>query len=1017
MRMAIFHCNVKMVILIIAIFLLHKSDAQNNIPTNESESVILNDFNSNLQFSYLSWKDATIVSKGYLIINNLKCDGGGGFNQKLNLSIHANKSPAIKLRTKFGNTAKTIRLIMSVENGYSGHWEFPLPSPSDDFVVITPKFSASLSEPNTLEDNKNPAKPRPLDLANITQYQLIGDWSKDILNVEIDAILLIEPDASMHAQREEGKKQAAKEAEEKAKKLAEEKARLTQEREQLIKSIGYSLPESPEVVHVSMVAPDIMSLVIEAQKIKLSTLSKYEQKPGDVKKEEKYPDGTVRRATLIREGKPIGWLQGKNLDWLCTYESYEGHPLLDFLADEKENYTIKSEEDPNYLNGLKPLEVHRKSIPIDWALSGHLVFPMRHRIYLKLPLKILSGKKYDILVEKVNLKNRKITFKADLQRTLTESVHVNQIGYRPDDPDKRAFLSLWLGTGGAYKFPDNLKFSIIDESNGSFVYSGKVKLLLDVDGKEEYGVSQQNNSNRTAVYGMDFSDFKTPGKYRIFVDEVGCSYPFEIDSKVWEKAFLIQMRGLYNNRSGPEIGPPYSNFKKPADFMIEVGSLITRTTYDVMEKGNESFADIVKFDTGEIVKNAWGGYHDAGDWNPRRATHMRTTLAQLELVELFPEYFKSLKLNIPPLEGIPDIITEALFEIDCFRRMQNSDGGIPYGIETNGDPSPGEISWLTTQHAYVLAPNMRDSWIYAATAGRAAKVLKPIKPELAKVYEESAIKSFNWAESDYAKKMADGSAKKYKELWMAIDFRNLSALILYDLTGDKRYHDIFKIDTLLNTPNADYYVWGKAVQCASVFLYARLDDSKADPELKKKAIAAVESEAEVSIRFANGNVYKVTNVEKARPIFCGFFSTSGGTELARAHYLTGKSEYLKATLQSCLFQSGCNPNNIVYTTGLGANPVKHPLHLDSRSSGQQPPEGLTVFGNLDYWHWKGGFWDWPIPLYFNNPKNCWPNPYDWPLTEAFFDVFLFVSMNEFTVDTWAPNVFVWGYLAARPEIK
>ncbi|HRU01629.1 MAG TPA: hypothetical protein P5239_08000, partial [Victivallales bacterium] len=60
---------------------------------------------------------------------------------------------------------------------------------------------------------------------------------------------------------------------------------------------------------------------------------------------------------------------------------------------------------------------------------------------------------------------------------------------------------------------------------------------------------------------------------------------------------------------------------------------------------------------------------------------------------------------------------------------------------------------------------------------------------------------------------------------------------------------------------------------------------------------------------------------------------------------------------------------------------------------------------------------WPIPLYFNNPKNCWPNPYDWPLTEAFFDVFLFVSMNEFTVDTWAPNVFVWGYLAARPEIK
>ena len=126
--------------------------------------------------------------------------------------------------------------------------------------------------------------------------------------------------------------------------------------------------------------------------------------------------------------------------------------------------------------------------------------------------------------------------------------------------------------------------------------------------------------------------------------------------------------------------------------------------------------------------------------------------------------------------------------------------------------------------------------------------------------------------------------------------------------------------------------------------------------------------------------------------------------MARAHYLTGKAEYLKGVVQSCQFQSGCNPNNIVYTSGLGANPVRHPLHLDSRSSGQPPPVGLTVFGNVDYWNWKGGFWDWPIPLYLSKPNICWPNPYDWPLTEAYFDVYLFVSMDEFVVDAWAPNV-------------
>jgi hypothetical protein len=123
--------------------------------------------------------------------------------------------------------------------------------------------------------------------------------------------------------------------------------------------------------------------------------------------------------------------------------------------------------------------------------------------------------------------------------------------------------------------------------------------------------------------------------------------------------------------------------------------------------------------------------------------------------------------------------------------------------------------------------------------------------------------------------------------------------------------------------------------------------------------------------------------------------------------------YLAALVRSCQFQSGCNPNNIVYTTGLGANTVKHPLHLDSRSSGQSVPVGLTTFGNVDYWNNKGGFWDWPITSKLKDPMACWPNPYDWPLTEAYFDIFLFVSMNEFVVDTWAPNVLVWGYLAAR----
>ncbi len=974
---------------------------------------VISEFDSPFLFSYLSWKDQAKVENGKAILKGLKADGGAGVNVTLDLSPHADKSPALKLRTRPENSAKSIRMILLDADGRSGLWEFALPKPEDKFSIVTPKGVVPLSKPNILENKKNPDNPGVLDLAHITQYQMLGDWGKGNIDAEIDSILLVVPDAAMLAEREKFAKQLAEEAAQKAKRDADEKERAAKAKEEMIRKYSVRSERSPEIVYVSLAAPGILSLEIAAQRITIPKLSKYEPQDGDVKREEKWSDGAVRRAKLVRGGKEIGWLQGRNLEWFSTFESIEGDRLLEFHADNPANFTIKSTDDDAYKDGARPLSVCRKSMPVDWQLSGETNFPMRHTVYLKAPKSFVPGKTYLISINALNVKNPELAFKADLQNVRSESVHVNQIGYRPDDPVKRAFLSLWLGTGGACKFPEGLKFSLLQAADGKAVFSGNAERVLEVDGKEDLYNKGQKNFSSTEIWRMDFSSFNTPGRYRIFVDGVGCSYPFEIAGNAWEKAFLVQMKGLYNNRSGIELGPPYSDFKKPRDFNPADGAVVTRSTYDVMINGNEDFEGIVKSDTGEAVKDAWGGYHDAGDWNPRRVTHMKTTMAQLEMVELYPKYFNSLNLNIPKIEGVPDIIAEALFEIDCFRRLQLPDGGIPYGIETKGDPSPGELSWLTTQHAYVTAPNIRDSWFYASVAARAAKVLKPIKPELAKVYEDSAVKAFNWAEADYAKRISDGSLTKLKEVWVATDARNLSALVLCDITGDKKYHDVFMQSTCLKDPKTDVFWWGKHVQCDAAFAYARLDDSKADPEIKKNAMAAVVKQADKSLAYASGNAFNLTSMDKGRPMFLGFFSTSGGTELARAHYLTGKEEYLRGVVQSCQFQSGCNPNNIVYTTGLGANPVKHPLHLDSRSSGQPAPVGFTVFGNVDYWNWKGGFWDWPISGNLNKPGICWPNPYDWPLTEAYFDIFLFVSMNEFVVDTWAPNVFVWGYLSAR----
>lgn len=978
--------------------------------------VVLNPFDARLDYTYLAWKDQTQVSDGHLVLKGLKCTGGGGVNGARDLSASAQRTPALVVRALPGNTAAGLVLIITDAGGRSGRFLFKLPAPGAEFATILPTGAVAVGDPNVIEDKNAPDAPGRLDPARIVQYQLVGDWSKAELAIELDAIVLVEPDAAILAARAAYAKVRAEEEEARRKKAEEEKAALAKKRQNMVWSYTQGRAQAPVIAETYLAAPDVIALAIEAQTIAPSQLVKYEPRPGDVKQEEKWPDGGaangVRRAKLIRDGKEFGMLQGRDLDWLFIPERIDGDPFLDFVADDAGRYTVTSPDDPAFAAGVKPTALWRKTKPTNVRMPWG-AFSTRHRLYLKLPARIQAGRTYEVRTEAINVKVPNPRFTADFARLPSESVHVNQNGYRPDDPCKQAILSVWLGTGGACRFPDGLAFSLVDEVNRAPVFSGKVETVMEVDGSERLWTVPAKNHARTAVYRMDFGAFTTPGTYRVCVEGVGCSLPFEIGRGAWERAFLTQMKGLYNNRSGIEIGPPYSEFRKPRDFHPDDGAVVTRTAFDVQDKGQFDTKGIPAGDTGEAVKNAWGGYHDAGDWNPRRVTHMITTLAQLELVELHPGYFNQLRLSIPPTPGIPDVITEALWEIDCFRRLQLPDGGIPFGIESQVDPMSGEVSWLSTQHLYVLAPTMRDSWLYAAVAGRAAKVLRPLKAELAQVYQDSAARACAWAEAEHARRSAAKTLDQVHDLWQAVDARNLAALVLYDLTGERAYHDTFLATTCLKNPGEDLCAWGKNIQTDAAFLYARLDEARTDAQIRRNARAAVLRLADFSLAYAAGNSFGITCREKGRPMFAGFFSVSGGMEVARAHFLTGRREYLAGAVRSCQFGLGCNPNNLVYTTGLGSNPVRNPLHLDARTSGQPVPPGITVFGNSDYWNHRGGFWD--INLHaVNQPETLWPNAYDWPLQEAYFDVWILVSANEFVIDTWQQNVFVWGYLAARP---
>lgn len=772
---------------------------------------------------------------------------------------------------------------------------------------------------------------------------------------------------------------------------------------------------APEVTGTCLVAPDLLAITIETKQVTLGKVVDYVPRDGDDLSTKKDENG-IERVMLKRGGKEIGEVVGTGDKRQCVIpDSYSGEPLQVELADRADGYTITSTDDPAYAGGLRPTQVHRKSKPTDFFGWGGKI-PARHVVFLRLPKPLDEGRSYRIDFGRLNTKTPALTYRNDTRATRSLAVHTTQIGYRADDPFKRGYLSIWLGIGGAFSYPAGLEFHLLDDASGKAVFSGTVEMAKAATDKEQ--MFKPMNFNGTDVLRMDFSSFDEPGRYRLYVEGIGCGYPFEIGRGTWDHAFRVQMRGFYHQRSGIALGPPYTTFVKPRDHHPDDGVPVVLTKYRWPiwsgEEGPGLWEALKEMATDQRMTNGWGGYHDAGDWNPRRVDHMHATMAQLEIADLFPDYVARAKLNIPQDYKVPDLFNEALFELDCFRRMQTPEGGVCWGLETVGDPGGYTVSWhAKVLPVYELSPDAGSSWFYASVAARAARLLKRYDTKLAAVYEESAIKAMAWAEAEFARQGKEKGKTSADLEWTVRDTRNLAALEMLRLTGDRHWHEVFLEDTVLTKDNASIYQFGKAFQSDAAFAYAIADEKLIDPAIRARAVQELERQAQLAAAYADGNAFDIVNVDKWRPMFMGFYSTPwDGRVVLRAYHLTRKPEYLVAGLRATQFSSGANPENLVFTTGLGANPIQHPLLIDPRRSGQPVPEGITVYGIADQRNFPTENCFWILPAL---DAVMSPDYLKWPVTESYVDVFCFVMLNEYTINqTFTYGTWVWGYLAARP---
>jgi endoglucanase len=983
-------------------------------------SAVVTDFAAAPTFSFLAWEKKAAVEGGALRIQAPSDQGGVGYVIKTDLSAFAERTPALTVTVGAGNKAKSILVSLSDADGTKHDYFFKLAGLAPGATAtITADDGASLKEPAKVGAA---GKQAGLDLAEIVQLVVQGTWSSDPVDVTVRRLELVEPDPAILKAREALREKLAK-AEAERRQAEERKAKRKQE---LLAGAPHPA-DGPVVRHVAPVAPDILALSVQEKEFVPAAQVPYEAKPGDeIRHTGKetvlvVEDGKVQEAlkdvVVVRQegGKEVtlGHL-AINAKRLKPEDKAIGQDLATETVDEPAAYRLGSTDDATWKDPAAPAQVWWKRKP---NAPGSVAFEVE--VFLKLPKPLTAGKTYRLEFPGVNFRQASVEYRHEPAQVRNAAVHVSAIGFRPDDPFKRAYLSVWLGTGGAHHYAGGLRFHLLDDAGGKPVFSGGAKPLVAADARETFKAGR--NYSKTDVLGMDFSAFKAPGRYRVYVEGVGCSYPFTIAEDAWTQAFRLSMKGLLHHRSGIELGPPFTDYRRPRNMHPADGFKIFASTGSEIEGGGQDgiFKMLAKSRTDRVLPDAWGGHMDAGDWD-RNTAHPAAMWLLVDLYELFPERIGAVKLAVPPGEAanaVPDILDEVLWNLDLYRRLQAPDGGVGGGIESTSHPRPGEASWQESLMLSAYAPDPRASFVYAATAAKLSRVLAGCDKARAAPYAASARKAWDWACAHSQEFLGRLDAKGREA--MADDFRhrrNLAAFELWRLTGEQTFHDDFRATTLLGDAGAEF-----AKQLKAVTSYARLPDGQGDAALRQAARQAIIELADTALAFADGNAFGVTMCIPTLPPmgWIGYLSTPEtaiGAVLPHAWLLTDDPKYLAGAVRACQFAAGANPDNRALTTGLGADPVRFPLHIDSRITGQPAPAGITVYGISDPAE-NYGFDGWAHTWFL---QKMVPPSRTWPTHESYWDTYVVPSTNEFTIhQTIIPTAFYWGFLAAReaPEAK
>lgn len=504
-----------------------------------------------------------------------------------------------------------------------------------------------------------------------------------------------------------------------------------------------------------------------------------------------------------------------------------------------------------------------------------------------------------------------------------DSIHINQLGFYTRAPKLAVITGAAAGSD----------FYVMGVEKHDTVFSGMTGALM---------LSKNSSVKTTAA---DFTAVQKPGNYVLVVPNVGVSYVFAVKNNALNAMAVASLKGYYYMRSAMPLEAKYAGkWARPAGHP------------DTAVLVHASAASAARPE-GTVIKTP-GGWYDAGDYNKYIVNSGITMGTLLSAYEDYPAYFKTLKTNIPPIAGVPDLLNEVLYNLRWMLTMQDPNDGGVYHKCTNAAFDSMVMPGVTRLPRYVVQKGTCATLDFAAVMAQASRVLAGYKKQLPGLGDsclKAAIAAWDWAIKNPAVEYSQTSInrmnfkppistgeygdKKFADEWF------WASAEMYITTKDENYYKLVTraINTPLSLPSwsnvfaLGYYSLLRSEKTVSVA-------HAADIQTIKTAIMQMANDY---LKVPPDNAFHTVMGMSTKDFNWGSNSNAcnQGILLLQAYNISRNRSFLDAALSNADYIAGRNATGYCFVTGIGSKSTMNPHHRPSVADGiEAPVPGLLAGG-------------------------------------------------------------------------